>query len=91
MIFASETAAAVWKEAWCARCFQPDEARLRTVGKGRGCRVIELALNSRRVPVELVKSSREGLMRDAFRCSGFKDRPDVFGKQVAEDQSEVLF
>ena len=91
MIFASETAAAVWREAWCDRCFHPAQSELRVTGKGLGCPILAFALATRSVPREMSRSGRDGLMRDAFRCSEFRDRPDVVGKHVVEDQTGVLF
>ena len=92
MIFSNATAAAVWKESWCDRCFDPDQVELREHGNGRGCGVLLWALSSRTVPKEMVKNGRDGaLMKDAFRCSEFKAKPPPRPRLVVVEQEEVLF
>jgi hypothetical protein len=92
LIFANDVAAAVWKESWCDRCFQPDQVELRERGKGRGCPVLLWAMQCKTAPKELAANRRQGvLMKDSFRCSGFAAKPPSAERPAVVEQVEVLF
>jgi len=74
MIFANKTAADVWQESWCARCFRVEQVKAR-MGEGRGCPIWDRAMHLRVPPPEMMPSGRDGLMQDAFRCTGFMSQP----------------
>lgn len=75
MIFANKTAAAVWKENHCDRCFQPDQAEQRLTGRGRGCMILNAAMVTETVPVQLTEGRAGAMMAEAFRCNEFADKP----------------
>lgn len=75
MIFANQTAAAVWKESWCDRCFQPDQAEQRLTGRGRGCMILNGALTQKTPSVELTRGRSGAMMSEAFRCAEFAAKP----------------
>ena len=74
-LFRTPTAAAVWRESWCDRCFQPDEVNRRDHGVGTGCPILARAATSQRKPVEWDRNARSTTMDSAFKCSAFLGQP----------------
>jgi len=92
VIFASATAAAIWEENWCDKCFRPDQVAKRVHGEGEGCRVRLFALAANTPPKQIVKNARSGLMQDAFRCTDFQPKPASLRPRAAVvEQEESLF
>jgi hypothetical protein len=83
VIFANKTAAEVWKEHHCDRCFQPEQVEQRQTGRGRGCPILYRALVNATPPAEIVKG-RSDLMASAFRCTAFTDKPASTRRATAE-------
>jgi hypothetical protein len=90
VIFANKTAAAIWKEHHCDRCFQPDQVEQRQSGKGRGCPILYRAMVNATPPAEIVKG-RSDLMANAFRCTEFSDKPPSTRRAVVEVEEPPLF
>lgn len=75
MIFANKTSAAVWKENWCDRCFDPAQAEQRLTGRGRGCMILNAAMVNVTTPAALTKGRSGAMMSEAYRCTQFADKP----------------
>lgn len=88
MIFANKTAAAVWKESNCDRCFQIDQVVQRTSGVGRGCMILNGAMTRDTPPGGIVKGRSGAQMSDAFRCTEFLLQPPVLRRPVADTSDE---
>lgn len=91
MIFASKTAAAVWKESNCDRCFNPAQVEQRLTGKGRGCMILNGALTRSTPPGGIVAGRSGAMMSQAFRCTEFLDRPAVLRRPVADVVEPSMF
>lgn len=93
MIFANKTAAAVWKESHCDRCFQPDQMAQRESGRGRGCPILYRAMVNKVMPAEFSKGRNGAVMAEAFRCGSFIDRPALARPRtvaVADDEAGLF-
>lgn len=89
-VFASTHEERAWRDTWCHRCFQPDEALKRVVGDGPGCPLLKIAEGGT-VP-EQWTLRRRAEMGNRYRCADFIKRPPVARKgRVEELPQEELF
>lgn len=89
--FRTPTAAAVWRESWCDRCFQPDEVNLREHGRGTGCPILARAARTQRKPPEWDRNPRATTMDSVFKCTAFLDQPPVLRRASVDDGTASLF
>lgn len=90
-LFRTPTAAAVWRESWCDRCFQPDEVNRRDHDRGTGCPILARAARTQRKPVEWDRNPRSTTMDSVFKCNAFLDRPAVLRRPTATDETLTMF
>lgn len=86
--FANRHEEQAWRETWCRRCYQPEEATARITLSGAGCQLPIIAQH--RVPTQWTRR-RNPIMGDTYKCSDFLDKPAVDRRGVTEDQTESMF
>lgn len=90
MIFANTYEADAFRETWCDRCYQVDQATLRATGKGSGCPLLQAA-SVGALPAQWTRR-RQAAMGNTYRCSEFAKRPPVTRKgSIPEMPQEELF
>lgn len=89
-VFANPHEERAWRETWCARCYQPDEARRRLIKSGPGCPLLQIA-DGGVVPEQWIRR-RKAEMGNTYRCADFRKRPPVVRKGAIEElPQEELF
>lgn len=90
MIFSNVHEADAFRETWCDRCYQPDQATLRITGKGPGCPLLQAA-SAGALPTQWTRR-RQATMGSTYRCSEFTKHPPVTCKgSMPEIPQEGMF
>jgi hypothetical protein len=71
-----------WRSHWCDRCYQPDEAERRVLGKGDGCPIFARA-SLGEVPAEWKQGSASSAVM-LYSCIEHLDRPPVHRRPRAK-------
>lgn len=80
---------AAWREKWCRRCFQPDEAMKRVLDRGEGCPHLLRAAGDK-LP-KAWKRRRDAVMGDTYICDDHLDKPPVNRRKSKPCVTESLF
>lgn len=78
-----------WRETWCRKCFQPDEARKRVADQGEGCP--HLLQADRGHTPRVWTRRRDGAIGNTYRCDDYLDKPPATSRRVTDDTQDALF
>jgi hypothetical protein len=82
-VFPDQFAQRRWRSHWCDRCYQPDEAQRRLLGKGDGCPIFARTLQGE-VPAEWKQGSAASASVMLYSCIEHFDRPPVHRRPRAK-------
>lgn len=88
-LFRNETHKEIWRQHWCEKCWQPDEAARRIQGKQTMCPIWERAMRTGRKPQQWDRMPRADEMVRTIRCNAYQPLPPNTRrpKAAAEDVS----
>lgn len=90
ILFRNDTHQELWRQHWCERCWQPDEAARRVQGKDTVCPIWDKALTSNRKPVQWDRT-RNDQMVNSIRCNEYTDQPPTTARQVSQETQVPMF